>query len=284
MNVYQLKERIKERRAAGNVANKNMNYTIKVNVVKTTNEETKVKGFANVVFGGSFKITNISIMENSKTGDLFVSMPRYRSSELGEDGQPIYKDVCNPITKEFREELYKNILTVYGKAVEDPNAEMKFGADSQDSKSEPDFSVRMHPLDKEDSNVKAVGQIYIGDCFIVNNVNIIEGKKGLFVTMPSYKTKRLDDDGKAVYQDVCYPVTKDFRDKLFNAVQDAYATEKDKITERTDNKSKSDTEPSPSVGKNEFLEIDDKKESSKEDSKDNKVQEKKPASKRGKRK
>ena len=280
MNVYQLKERIKERRAAGNAANENMNYTIKVNVVKTTNEETKVKGFANVVFGGSFKITNISIMENSKTGDLFVSMPRYRSSELGEDGQPIYKDVCNPITKEFREELYTNILTVYGKAVEDPNAEMKVGTDNQDSKAEPDFSVRMHPLDKEGSNVKAVGQIYIGDCFIVNNVNIIEGKKGLFVTMPSYKTKRLDDDGNAVYQDICYPVTKDFRDKLFNAVQYAYAAEKDKTTERTDNKSKSDTEPSPSVGKNEFLEIDDKKE----DSKDDKDQGKKPASKRGKRK
>ena len=161
---------------------------------------------------------------------------------------------------------------------------MKVGADSQDSKSEPDFSVRMHPLDKEGSNVKAVGQIYIGDCFIVNNVNIIEGKKGLFVTMPSYKTKRLDDDGKAVYQDICYPVTKDFRDKLFNAVQDAYAAERDKSTERPDNKNKSSTEPSPSVGKNEFLEIDDKKEDSKEDSKDDKDQEKKPASKRGKRK
>ena len=40
-----------------------MNYMIKINVVKTTNEETKVKAFANVVFGNSFKVTNISIIE-----------------------------------------------------------------------------------------------------------------------------------------------------------------------------------------------------------------------------
>lgn len=201
-----------------------MNYTVKVNVVKTTNEETKVKGFANVVFGGSYKVTNISIMENSKTGDLFVSMPRYKSNDMGDDGQPIYKDVCNPITKEFREKLYKNILTVYGQALEDPNSVMEVGSD----KTEPEISVRMHSIDKKDSNVKAVGQVYIDSCFVVNNINIIEGKKGLFVTMPSYKTKKVDEGGRAVYQDICYPVTRDFRDKLFTAIQDSYAAEREK--------------------------------------------------------
>ena len=177
-----------------------MNYMIKINVVKTTNEETKVKAFANVVFGNSFKVTNISIIENSKNGELFVSMPRYRSSELGEDGQPVYKDVCNPITKEFREELYTNILATYEKAVNDHVAVMTVGEKEKDKVAEPKYSVRMHPLDKEGSNVKAIGQIYIEDSFIINNINVIEGKKGLFVTMPSYKTKKVDEEGKAIYQ------------------------------------------------------------------------------------
>ena len=254
-------------------ASKYMNYTVKINIVKTTNEDTKVKGFVNIVFGGSYKVTNISIMENSKTGDLFVSMPRYRSSELGDDGQPIYKDVCNPITKEFREERYKNILTAYAQTLENPDAVLEIANGKDDAKSEPEFSVRMHPLDREGSNVKAIGQVYIDNCFIINNVNIIEGKKGLFVTMPSYKTKRLDESGKAVYQDICYPVTKDFRDKLFTAIQDSYAAEMDKVNDKI-------------VGVDNTEKSEDKveKENTKDDSKDDKAQEEKAASKRGKRK
>ena len=88
-----------------------MKYAIKVNEVKK--ENGNVKGFATVVFGDSFKITNIAIVENKDKGQLFVSMPRYKSNERSEDGSAIYKDVCNPITAEFREELYSNIREEY---------------------------------------------------------------------------------------------------------------------------------------------------------------------------
>ena len=37
-----------------------------------------------MVFGDSFKITNIAILENKDKGELFVSMPRYRSNERDE--------------------------------------------------------------------------------------------------------------------------------------------------------------------------------------------------------
>ena len=39
-----------------------MKYSIKVNEVK--NKEGNVRGFATLVFGDSFKITNIAILEN----------------------------------------------------------------------------------------------------------------------------------------------------------------------------------------------------------------------------
>ena len=252
-----------------------MNYMIKINIVKTTNEDTKVKAFANVVFGNSFKITNISIIENSKNGELFVSMPRYRSSELGEDGQPVYKDVCNPITKEFREELYTNILTTYEKTIKDNVAMMTVGETDKDKVVEPKYSVRMHPLDKEGSNVKAVGQIYIEDSFIINNINVIEGKKGLFVTMPSYKTKKVDEEGKAVYQDICYPVTKDYRDKLFASILDGYAVEKDKAAPETEKNLETEL---PYKGK------DESKEETKDEEKSDKAQEEKTPTKKGKKK
>ena len=80
-----------------------MKYSIKVNEVRAK-EGSNIKGFATVVFGDSFKITNIAILENKDKGELFVSMPRYRSNERDESNGVIYKDVCNPITAEFREE------------------------------------------------------------------------------------------------------------------------------------------------------------------------------------
>ena len=46
--------------------------------------------------------------------------------------------------------------------------------------------------------------------------------------MPSYKTKQKDEQGKAIYQDVCYPVTKEFREVLYGEVIDSYNAAKDK--------------------------------------------------------
>ena len=60
-----------------------MKYSIKVNEVRAK-EGSNIKGFATVVFGDSFKITNIAILENKDKGEFFVSMPRYRSNERDE--------------------------------------------------------------------------------------------------------------------------------------------------------------------------------------------------------
>ena len=43
--------------------------------------------------------------------------------------------------------------------------------------------------------------------------------------MPSYKTKQTDENGKPKYQEVCYPVTKEFRDKLYKEIISAYEWE-----------------------------------------------------------
>ena len=77
-------------------------------------------------------------------------------------------------------------------------------------------------------NIRGLARIYFEDSFIVNNVNIIQGKDKVFVAMPSYKTKQVDENGKAVYQDVCYPVTKDFREKLYDEIINTYEKEKQK--------------------------------------------------------
>ncbi len=224
-----------------------MKYSIRVNEVKS--KEGNIKGFATVVFGDSFKITNIAILENTERGELFVSMPRYKTNEHDENGV-IYKDICNPITKEFREELYDNILQAFEK-VKEQNTEPEQDDKRDETPSEPEFSVTVTPFEREGSNIKGLARIYFEDSFIVNNINILQGKENLFIAMPSYKTKQVDEQGRAVYQDICYPVTKEFREKLYGTILEEYDREKCEQME----KSKNDHESEGAMKQYGFIEV-----------------------------
>ena len=105
-----------------------MKYSIKVNEVRAK-EGSNIKGFATVVFGDSFKITNIAILENKDKGELFVSMPSYKTKQVDEQGKPIYQDVCYPVTKDFREKLYNEIISEYEKAKDKSNEKARESAE-----------------------------------------------------------------------------------------------------------------------------------------------------------
>lgn len=207
-----------------------------VNVSRLENPSGNVRGFASVVFNNCFKVSNIAIVEGREE-NLFVSMPRYATSKGDED----YKDVCNPITKEFREELYDALLDTYAELEPGEHSKTYVG---RDEKKEPlGFSVKVTPFEREGSNIRGLARIYLEDSFVVNNVSLLEGKKGLFVAMPSYKTKQTDKEGKSEYQDICYPVTKAFREKLYGAVTEAYelakaGQEKQQTSEKPEEKEK----------------------------------------------
>lgn len=212
-----------------------MDYSVNVNTVKS-NKESNIRGFATVVFGEAFKITNITILENKDKGSLFVSMPRYRTSDRDENNNPIFKDVCNPITAEFREELYNKILEAYDKAVRHE----RDNEEERGTQEEPSFSVAVTPFEREGSNIRGLARIYLGESFVISNVDILAGRDGqLFVSMPSYKTKQLDGEGRAVYNDVCYPVTKGFREKLYQEILRQYEEEKKKDREQAKDRTES---------------------------------------------
>lgn len=69
---------------------------------------------------------------------------------------------------------------------------------------------------RPDGNVRAYASINLNDCFAIRNVKIVDSTKGLFIAMPSYKA------GNGEYKDICFPVTKEFREQLNHAVIDAY--------------------------------------------------------------
>lgn len=184
------------------------NMRISVSARKLANPENGIKGLATISFGDEFKVRKVAIMEN-RNGELFVSMPSYRTKTVDEDGNPVFKDICNPITKEFRESLYNAILESF-KTGEEVTVMEKEG--------ELDFSVRAIALDDNGQPTKGIARLYLEEGFVVNNMNIVEGKDGnMFLTMPSYKTKSLDEEGKPVYRDVCYPTTKELRQKIQDA-------------------------------------------------------------------
>lgn len=208
-----------------------MRYEVNVNAIKKP--EGSLRGFASVVFEDCLKVSNIAIVEN-KDGELFVSMPRYASS-TEETG---YKDICNPITKEFRDELYATILDTFAEHLERGTKKTFVGGKEAHDL---DFKVSVTPFEKEDSNIRGLARIFIEDSFVIGNVSLLEGKNGLFVAMPSYKTKQTDKDGKSVYQDVCYPITKEFREKLYDTLKEAYEQAKEQKQEEARGSVSNDT-------------------------------------------
>ncbi len=74
--------------------------------------------------------------------------------------------------------------------------------------------VRLYRLDG-DSKTKAFLDIAIGD-FIVKGLKVIQGQKGLFLSMPQNKAK----DGK--WYNAFYPATKEARQALTGIVLAAY--------------------------------------------------------------
>lgn len=69
---------------------------------------------------------------------------------------------------------------------------------------------------RPEGNVRAYASVNLNDCFAIRNVKVVDSSKGLFIAMPSYKA------GNGEYKDICFPVTKEFREQLNNAVIDAY--------------------------------------------------------------
>lgn len=190
-----------------------MKYSIKVNEVNNGSEN--IRGIASVTLGDSFKLKGIKIMNDPREeGKLFVAMPSYR------DSQGEYKDIFNPTTKEFHDELYGNILDAFKELTENQAKNSYTVEYDKKDTAMPEFAVRVTPYTKEGSTIRGMASISFNG-LTVHNVTIHQGKEGLFTSMPSYKTNQMEN-GKSVYKDFCHPITAKFREKLNGAILQAY--------------------------------------------------------------
>lgn len=86
--------------------------------------------------------------------------------------------------------------------------------------------VRVRKVAKE-GKMKAVVSITIDDVFVVHDIKVIEGEKGLFIAMPS----RRATDGE--YRDIAHPINSETREVIQKMILEKYqeAIENEETTE-----------------------------------------------------
>ena len=67
--------------------------------------------------------------------------------------------------------------------------------------------------------MKAIVSITLDNEFVVHDIKVIEGEKGMFIAMPSRKAT----DGE--YRDIAHPINSATRDRIQNTILERYAAE-----------------------------------------------------------
>ena len=75
--------------------------------------------------------------------------------------------------------------------------------------------VRVRKIAKE-GRMKAVVYITLDEEFVVHDIKVIEGDKGLFIAMPSKRTA----DGE--YKDIAHPINSSARDAIQKVILESY--------------------------------------------------------------
>lgn len=75
--------------------------------------------------------------------------------------------------------------------------------------------VRVRRVEKE-GKMKEIVSITMDNEFVVHDIKVIEGEKGLFIAMPSRRAA----DGE--YRDIAHPINSDTREMIQNIILDKY--------------------------------------------------------------
>lgn len=76
--------------------------------------------------------------------------------------------------------------------------------------------VNVYPVKKQEGTLKAFISVTIDEELVIKGLKIIEGKAGLFVSMPAEK----DADDK--YYDTVFPITADCRKYMTEKIMEEY--------------------------------------------------------------
>lgn len=77
--------------------------------------------------------------------------------------------------------------------------------------------VRIRKIAKE-GKMKAIVSITLDGEFVVHDIKVIEGEKGLFIAMPSRRA------GDGEYRDIAHPINSETREMIQNIILESYET------------------------------------------------------------
>ena len=75
--------------------------------------------------------------------------------------------------------------------------------------------IRIKKINKGD--LLAAASICIDDCFIINEIKLLNGKNGRYISMPSRKLKNKD-----IRRSFSYPINNEARLQLLEAISNQY--------------------------------------------------------------
>lgn len=75
-------------------------------------------------------------------------------------------------------------------------------------------------IEREDATVKAYASVNIGGEFVIKDIAVVDGQKGMFARMPFHSYKGANGDTK--YSDIAFALTDEARQSLNDAVLGAY--------------------------------------------------------------
>ena len=85
--------------------------------------------------------------------------------------------------------------------------------------------VRIRKISKE-GKMKAIVSITLDGEFVVHDIKVIEGEKGLFIAMPSRRA------GDGEYRDIAHPINSQTREMIQNIMEFTDTEAKDIMTHR----------------------------------------------------
>ncbi len=80
--------------------------------------------------------------------------------------------------------------------------------------------VRVRKTTKE-GKMRAIVSITLDEEFVIHDIKVIEGERGLFIAMPSKKSA----DGE--YRDIAHPINSATRERIQNIILNAYENAED---------------------------------------------------------
>ena len=194
-----------------------------IKIQRLESENTKLKGIVTITFDNFIVIRDVKII--AAPDHVFIAMPAIKIS-TGE-----FKDICHPLTPEFRDYIQKNIIDVFNSGESEKTFENDY--------TEPKIDIKIKPVLDNDVIV-GVCSVAFDDKFVVHNIKIVKIKdKGLTVIFPYRKTQTDNTIN------VCELINN--KDKYCDQIIDAYL----KMTENNSSNSNTNAEQSNSDNKND---------------------------------